>query len=189
MDRQQFLSRFYHQQSHRIEDDFPLRHQGQAAAVLIPIVERQELQLLLTQRALHLKHHPGQISFPGGRQEPFDADLKQTALRETAEEIGLDARHIEVVGKLAPYRTISGYEITPYVALVTPPFSLQADSNEVADMFEVPLAYVLNPENHHTEWVSRQQQRYPIYFIPWQQQMIWGATAAIIRNLSHVIHH
>ncbi|MDN4501328.1 CoA pyrophosphatase [Alteromonadaceae bacterium BrNp21-10] len=189
MNRQQFLSRFYHQQSRFTEADFPLRKTGSAAAVLIPIVIREELQLLLTHRALHLKHHPGQISFPGGRWETTDKSLEHTALRETQEEIGLDAHHIEVIGKLSQFRTISGYEITPYIGLVTPPFTLQADSNEVADIFEVPLAHVLNIDNHHIHWSERQNKRYPVYFIPWQQQMIWGATAAIIRNLSHVIHH
>jgi len=167
--------------------EFPGGHTYKPAAVLIPLVQRDALMLLLTQRPMHLKHHPGQISFPGGRVEAFDADSVATALRETQEEIGLDAKHIEVIGALPPYHTVTSYAVTPVVALVQPPFTLTLDANEVADAFEVPLDFILDPANHEKRsraWFGRERH---FYAMPYQDRFIWGATAAMLRNLYHFL--
>ena len=119
------------------------------AAVLIPIVVREQgLTLLFTQRTAHLTDHAGQVSFPGGRVESADTSPIETALRETEEEIGLDRLHVEVLGVLPDYFTATGYRITPVVALVHPPFDMQADAHEVAEIFEVPLAFLMDGSNH-----------------------------------------
>ncbi len=120
-----------------------------SAAVLVPLVVRESgLTVLLTQRADHLNDHAGQISFPGGRREPFDRDATATALREAKEEIGLAAERVEILGALPDYLTGTGFCVTPVVGLVHPPFTVQADTFEVAEIFEVPLAFVMNPANH-----------------------------------------
>lgn len=184
MNKQQFLEKFQSITPLPKQIDYPLRKKGKKAAVLIPIVERKELQVLLTVRAEHLKHHPGQVSFPGGRKEDSDPDLSFTALRETYEEIGVSPTLVNVVGKMLPYRTISKYEMTPFIGFVNPTFQLLLDENEVSQCFEVPLSYLLNTDNHILHWVTRGRQQFPIVFIPWQDRYIWGATAAIIRNLA-----
>ena len=128
---------------------------------------------------------PGQVSFPGGKQEPEDPDLLTTALRETREEIGLESEHIHIIGNLPSYRTVSRYEVLPYIGLVTPPFSLSLDYNEVDEVFEVPVSFLLDQSNHLIHWVTRHGAKHPIYFIPWQDKNIWGATAAFVRTLSN----
>ncbi|MBT0587161.1 CoA pyrophosphatase [Alteromonas oceanisediminis] len=191
MTEAEFLSRFHHLRTVPREQDYPLRQAGKPAAVLIPLVQHDDgLRVLLTRRAAHLKHHPNQVSFPGGRQEEGDADAVEAALRETHEEIGISRDQITVLGKMPNYRTISGYEIVPVVGLVKANLPLTLDPNEVAEAFEVKLAHVLDRDNHFIHWVDRQQSRYPIYFIPANNTYIWGATAAILRNLSnHVFDH
>src|SRR5258706_13234640 len=118
------------------------------ASVLVPLVQRDEVTVLLTQRTDHLTDHPGQISFPGGRAEPEDLDAIATALREAEEEIGLPARHIEVLGSLPTYTTGTGFIVTPVVALIQPPFTIEVDPFEVAEIFEVPLTFLMSPANH-----------------------------------------
>ncbi|MCC2603922.1 CoA pyrophosphatase [Planctobacterium marinum] len=184
MKLEEFKQRFYHARNITPEPDYPLRQKGKPAAVLIPLVMRDELSVLLTRRASHLKHHAGQISFPGGRVDDTDIDLKATALRETEEEIGLKRENIDIVGTLPTFRTISRYEVTPYVSLVKPDFDLVINQDEVDQVFEVPLATVINHDNHLVHTVKRNNSVYPVYFIPWQEHMIWGATAAFIRALS-----
>ena len=160
------------------------------AAVLVPLVERPEgLQVLLTQRASHLKNHPGQISFPGGRAEEVDASAIETALRETEEEIGLDRRHIEIVGTLPDYVTGTGYRVTPVVALITPPFELTPDANEVAEIFEVPLAFLMDAANHRRLSFDLPEGagRRSFYAMPYERFFIWGATAGMLRNLFHFL--
>jgi 8-oxo-dGTP pyrophosphatase MutT (NUDIX family) len=165
----------------------PEGHVYKRAAVLVPLVVRDSLALLLTQRPLHLKHHPGQISFPGGRVEETDADAVATALRETEEEVGLARQHIEILGTLPAYHTVSNYAVTPVVALVQPPFELRLDANEVADAFEVPLDFILDPAHHEKRsrpWEGRERQ---FYAMPYGERFIWGATAAMLRNLYHFL--
>ena len=189
MDRIEFLQRFHHLRQVNYEADFPLRKAARAAAVLIPLVERDSgITVLLTERALHLRHHPGQISFPGGGAEPQDNTLVDTALREAEEEVGLLPSEVEVIGALPEYRTISGYAMTPVLGFVSPRHVIKIDTNEVASTFEVPLAFLMNRQNHLVHLAQRHPHQYPVYFIPWQNRMIWGATAAILRNLSsHLI--
>ncbi|XOV77849.1 MAG: CoA pyrophosphatase [Aestuariibacter sp.] len=184
MNKQQFIEKFQSLGTLPEQIDFPLRSKGKTAAVLIPIVERDELQVLFTVRSMHLKHHAGQVSFPGGRMEPTDPDLRSTALRETHEEIGVPEHAVTVLGHLLPYRTISRYEMTPFLGFIDGPFDLRLDKNEVSQCFEVPLSYLLNMDNHLLHWVRRGQHQHPVVFIPWGDQYIWGATAAIIRNLA-----
>ena len=189
MKKQDFLNAFHHAETVSYEADFPLPKPGRPAAVLIPMIEREDqLSVLLTQRAMHLKHHAGQISFPGGKQEPDDDTLLDTALRETEEEIGISAAKIEIIGQLPSYRTISYFEVRPFIGLVEPSYELILDTNEVAEAFEVPLAFLMDQSNHLIHQVKRKGQSHPIYFIPWQDKIIWGATAAFIRNLSNHVN-
>lgn len=160
------------------------------ASVLVPLVTRDDdLSLLLTQRTAHLHDHAGQISFPGGRTDPEDADAIATALRETEEEIGLSRSHIEIIGSLPDYFTGTGYQVTPVVALVRPPFELSADEFEVAEIFEVPMSFLMNGANHQrrsAEFPGRPGRR-SFYAMPFQHYFIWGATAAMLRNLYHFL--
>ncbi|MFM0736695.1 CoA pyrophosphatase [Paraburkholderia xenovorans] len=169
------------------------------AAVLVPLVIRDTgLTVLLTQRADHLNDHAGQVSFPGGRHEPFDADATATALREAQEEVGLDPSRVEILGALPDYLTGTGFCVTPVIGLVHPPFTLKADALEVAEVFEVPLSFLMNPA-HHEERVFRWEGGERRFFaMPYpraasvasadgEPQMggyhfIWGATAAMLRN-------
>lgn len=158
------------------------------AAVLVPIVERDEgLTILLTQRASHLKHHAGQVSFPGGRIEPGDAGPWEAALRETEEEIGLPRQHVRLAGYLGDHFVITGYVVTPVVGFVRPGFTLRLDLTEVAETFEVPLSFVLDPANH----VPRERQFagrvFRGYDIPYQGHNIWGATAVMLMSLYRLL--
>ena len=166
--------------------------QRAVAAVLVPLIERDDgLTVLLTQRTAHLRDHAGQISFPGGRAEPGDGnDVVATALREAEEEVGLARRHIEVLGALAEYRTVTHFDVTPVVALVHPPFTLALDAHEVADAFEVPLAYLMTPAHHQRHAFEFAGHRREFLSMPWSRPdgtgepyFIWGATAAMLRNL------
>lgn len=158
------------------------------AAVLAPIVMRPEgWTLLLTQRTDDVPAHPGQIAFPGGRAQPEDRDIVDTALRETEEEIGLDRSFIEPIGALDQYATGTGFMITPIVGLVTPGFTLTLCEREVADAFEVPFAFFLDQTNHRIGELMRDGVRRFYYEMPWQGRNIWGATAAMIRSLSETL--
>ena len=174
-----------------IVDEALLRHPRMTpASVLIPLVLRPEgLTMLLTQRTAHLTDHAGQISFPGGRAEEYDASAIDTALRETEEEIGLDRRHVDVIGTLPEYVTGTGYKVTPVVALVTPPFEMTADDNEVAEIFEVPLAFLMNGGNHQrlSFELPEGAGRRTFYAMPYERFFIWGATAGMLRNLFHFL--
>ena len=160
------------------------------AAVLVPLVNRpQGMTLLLTLRTAHLTDHAGQISFPGGRVDPEDRDPIATALRETEEEIGLSRQHIEIIGTLPDYLTGTGFRVTPVVALIQPPFDLAADTFEVAEIFEVPLAFLMDGANHQrrsAEFSNRPGRR-SFYAMPFENYFIWGATASMLRNLYHFL--
>lgn len=152
------------------------------AAVLVPLVEQpQGYTVLLTQRTAHLEHHPGQISFPGGRAEAEDVTPIDTALREAEEEIGLQRRHVvEIAGFLDLYQTVTGFLVTPVVGFVTPPFELTLDAFEVAEAFEVPLEFILDPKNHERRSMMFKGQQRQYYVIPYENRFIWGATAAML---------
>lgn len=155
-----------------------------AAAVLVPIIAHpRELTVLLTQRTTHLKAHAGQVSFPGGRAEPGDASPEFTALREAEEEVGLRREQVEILARLPDYFTRTGYRVTPVVALLTPPLALAPDPNEVADIFEVPLAHFLDPSNHRRGTREFQGRTVSFYEMPYRDRYIWGATAGMIVNL------
>jgi 8-oxo-dGTP pyrophosphatase MutT (NUDIX family) len=152
------------------------------AAVLVPIVNRDdELTVLLTRRTAHLHDHAGQISFPGGRAEAGESP-RDTALRETAEEIGLGAEQVEVLGHLNDYTTVTGYRVTPVVGLVQPPFELTLDDFEVAEAFEVPLAFLVDPANHQRNQLIHDGLERHYYAMPYGPYYIWGATAGMIMN-------
>lgn len=154
------------------------------AAVLVPLVNRPEgLTAMLTRRTGHLLHHAGQISFPGGHVDPGDETPEETALRETEEETGLDRRHVEIIGRLDQYLTRTGFSITPVVALVEPPFELSPDPNEVEEVFEVPLAFLLDPANHQRHSRQFEGRSRVFYAMPYEGYFIWGATAGMLMDL------
>ncbi|GLU32322.1 CoA pyrophosphatase [Trinickia caryophylli] len=160
-----------------------------AAAVLMPLVQREAgLTVLLTQRADHLSDHAGQISFPGGRREPDDANAVATALREAHEEIALASDRVEILGALPDYLTGTGFRVTPVVGLVHPPFALEADALEVAEIFEVPLAFLMHPANHEVRVLRWEGGERRFFSMPYPRPgvgshyFIWGATAGMLRN-------
>jgi 8-oxo-dGTP pyrophosphatase MutT (NUDIX family) len=154
------------------------------AAVLVPVIDYASgARILLTRRQSALRRHSGQIAFPGGRAESHDADLAATALRETEEEVGLDRSHVSVMGALSPYITATGFAIAPIVARVAPGFSLQPDASEVAEAFEVPLDFLLDPANHHRHEGEIQGAIRTWWAMPYGDYYIWGATAGILREL------
>ncbi|RFU46744.1 CoA pyrophosphatase [Paraburkholderia sp. DHOC27] len=160
------------------------------AAVLVPLAVREDgITVLLTQRADHLNDHAGQVSFPGGRHEPFDANATATALREAQEEVGLDPARVEVLGALPDYLTGTGFRVTPVVALVHPPFTVKADSFEVAEIFEVPLSFLMDPAHHQIRVFRWEGGERRFFAMPYPRgdaeegdYFIWGATAGMLRN-------
>ncbi len=157
------------------------------AAVLIPLVGASDTEVILTRRSDHLKHHAGQISFPGGRLEKQDAGPLAAALRESEEEIGLDPAYVEIAGFLTPYITITGFVVTPVVGFLRHGYTVKPDQVEVDDVFKVPIAHLLNPEN----WVRRNREfmGMPVTYheIHWQDRNIWGATAAMLIGFSKLL--
>jgi len=157
------------------------------AAVLIPVVSHNELTVLFTQRTTHLRSHAGQVSFPGGRVEPGDASAEFTALREAQEEIGLSADRVEILARLPDYRTRTGFRVTPVVGLVTPPLELAPDPREVESVFEVPLAFLLDPANRQRRTREFQGMTAGYYVFDYQDRVIWGATAGMLVNLYRML--
>lgn len=163
--------------------DFSVMEPARPAAVLVPIVVRDELTVLLTERPSTMPTHAGQIAFPGGKVEASDADHAAAALREAHEEIGLEPQFIEPLGFLDMYRTGTGFNVAPLVALIRPDFKLNLDTREVADAFEVPLAFLMDEANHQKlsrPWRGRDRH---YYAMPYGERYIWGATAGMIKNL------
>jgi 8-oxo-dGTP pyrophosphatase MutT (NUDIX family) len=192
MNKADFLLRFnlnqHNDSCHNYQHHAPLK----SAAVLIALFEDNikdnqytpdNLQVLLTKRASHLKHHPSQISFPGGKAELTDTDLIHTALREANEEIGLDPETVTVIGQLPSYEIISGYQVTPIVALIDSGQVYQKDINEVDEIFHVPLQHFLLDENHHSIDSYRNGRLHNVHFYPYRHYNIWGATAAMMKDL------
>jgi 8-oxo-dGTP pyrophosphatase MutT (NUDIX family) len=154
-----------------------------AAAVLVPVVAREALTVLLTQRSSELSSHSGQIAFPGGRIDEGDADPAAAAIRESEEEIGLRGEFISTLGYLDPYLSGTGFRIVPVVALVTPGFKLELNPREVTDAFEVPLDFLMSPDHHALHSREWKGVMWSYYAMPYGERYIWGATAGIIRRL------
>ncbi|AOW82720.1 CoA pyrophosphatase [Vibrio mimicus] len=154
------------------------------ASVLIGVVERQQgLQVILTKRAAHLRHHPGQISFPGGKYEESDHSLQQTAKREAREEIGISEEKIHIVGQLPELVTVSQFAVTPILAFVEADYQIQLDHNEVDEVFEVPISFLLDRKKLYTGTFQLKNHRHRVFAIPYKQHFIWGMTAQIIQSL------
>ncbi len=188
--RQRFLAPPHWTPDRLVEKLFVVR-EPVAAAVLIAIVERAQPTVLLTQRTSHLPTHAGQIAFPGGKVDEQDGGARPAALREAHEEVGLEARWVDVIGELPVYTTGSAFLVTPVVALVRPGFTLRPNPAEVADVFEVPLAHLMNPANHQHHEGVREGQRRQWLSMPYQdgdrERFIWGATAGMLRNLYRLL--
>jgi 8-oxo-dGTP pyrophosphatase MutT (NUDIX family) len=185
------LSRPIPPAAHGLSDGFRLPGRDglvTPAAVLVGLVNRPKgLTVLFTQRSDTLPDHPGQISFPGGRIEPHDPSAALAALREAHEEIGLPPERVTVLGQLASYETVTGYSVTPIVGWVEPPFALVTDPVEVADVFEVPLAFLLEPGNQQRHFRMLGERRRDYFAIPYAERYIWGATAAMLIILDRTL--
>lgn len=190
MNRNTFLRRFLLSSAAPLANMQLTLGNHRQAAVLIALVERgNKLHVIFTERALHLRHHPGQVSFPGGKHEQFDENLQQTAIRETDEEIGIKAEQIEIIGQLPPLATTSGFEVLPVIAFVDPNFELIIDADEVQTVFEVPLNFLLNPKNVHLQHLTANKKRHFTYCIGYKNHLIWGATAQMLKNLQRLLYH
>lgn len=171
---------------HRVDTDDPRLVEGMTlapAAVLIAVTDRPEPGLILTQRTAHLRKHAGQIAFPGGRMDETDADEIEAALREAEEEIGLPRDQVDIIGISDRYRTFTGFDIAPVLGVIPPDLPLEPHAHEVADWFEMPLEYALDPENQVRCWIEFEGAQRPFYEIVWQDRRVWGVTAAILVNL------
>jgi 8-oxo-dGTP pyrophosphatase MutT (NUDIX family) len=154
------------------------------AAVLVPLIDRPDgLTVLLTHRTTHLANHAGQVSFPGGRVDRADGHVEETALREMEEETGLARSHVRIIGRLDTYLTRTGFAVTPVVGVIEPPFELVPDPFEVAEVFEVPLSFLLDPNNHHVCSCEFEGTVRFFYAMPYGRHYIWGVTAGILMNL------
>nr|WP_306114170.1 MULTISPECIES: CoA pyrophosphatase [unclassified Roseovarius] len=155
------------------------------ASVLVPILcNGPEARLYLTKRSSALKHHPGQIAFPGGKQDEGDADITATALREASEEIGLDPANVEVLGELPSHETVTGFIVTPVVARIVAPFTPRPEAGEVDEVFTVPLSHVMTPENFLIQSRRWRGSRRHYFTVPFGPYYIWGATARILRSMA-----
>lgn len=173
---------------HALNEDMQPMLPLKPAAVLVPLIQRpDELTVLFTQRTSHLAHHAGQVSFPGGHIEPEDGGPADTALRETEEEVGLDRKHVRIVGRLDTYVTRTGFVVTPVVGIVSPPFALKPDAHEVAEIFEVPLSFLLDRRNHQRCSAEFEGKTRFFWAMPYGRHFIWGATAGMLINLCDIL--
>ena len=195
MDKQTFLNHFL-LQNPPINNDLRTINKSlfvhnknlKKAAVLVPIVKRSNgLNIILTERALHLRHHPGQISFPGGKYEHSDDSLQYTALRETQEEIGILPEQVNIFGTLPTLPTVSGFIVSPYIGFVSSSHLLAIDPQEVKSVFELPLTFLLNKEHFYLHHLMANKKRHFTYYIPYKNRMIWGATAQMLKSLQSQI--
>lgn len=179
-------------QEHNTADDggqSAARHKLREAAVLVPLVAREHgYQVLLTQRTDHLNHHAGQVCFPGGRVDDDDEDHLAAALRETSEEVGLEAQFLEPLGLLDDYETGTNFLVTPVVAIVRPGFTLKLEEFEVAEAFEVPLQFLFDVRNHQIQSRVRNGERRHYYVFEYEERYIWGATAGMLMNFYRRVH-
>jgi len=174
------------ERTRRLQQHFPA--DPVAAAVLVALVDHPSgLTVLLTERASQLANHAAQISFPGGRLEPSDPDVASAALREAHEEIGLDPACVRIIGYLPDHLVISGFRVTPVLSLVTPPFSVTPNPEEVADVFEVPLSHIFDKANHKARLRRVGDEDMLLHDIPWQGHSIWGATAGMLLTLVRMV--
>ena len=185
MTKNEFLRRFQLkpllQSQHKYQHPSATRN----AAVLIPLFESKgKLQVVLTKRAMHLKHHAGQISFPGGKVEPEDETIIDTALREAEEEIGLSPEYVSIIGQMPVYQTITGFSVIPVVAVIPDYISFSIDENEVAEIFNVPLRHFLDTDNQHSIEVQHKGRSHHVNFMPYKNYHIWGATASMLKDLA-----
>lgn len=165
----------------RLPDERRLRD----ASVLVAVVDRGASPgLILTKRSSRLKHHPGQVAFPGGKVEESDPDVSAAALREAHEEIGLPSSDVRVLGTLPPHETVTGFTVTPVISLISPGFVPVPEANEVAEVFEVPLSHVLDRANYRIEYRRWRGERRYYFTVPWGPYYIWGATARMLRALA-----
>lgn len=171
-----------------LDPGVPYRTPETPAAVLMGIVAGPAGPVvILTRRTSHLANHPGEISLPGGRIEPSDAGPAEAALRETFEEIGLAPGRVEILGRLPAYRTVSDYQVHPFVGWVEPPVEFVPDAHEVADVFTVPLSFILDPANHRCGSILHEGEERTFYVIPYPGYRIWGATAGMLVNLARTL--
>lgn len=178
------LVNYFNKQLHQHHDHSVDEQKLTPAAVLIPIIDEQQgLMMLFTERTQHLKNHPGQISFPGGRLEAQDQNLEDTALRETQEEIGLSRDQLSVIGELSCVTSIAGFLVKPFVGLITPPLKLTLDPAEVAGIFTAPLDFILDASNQQEQIISFEGKNKKIYVIEYEGHRIWGMTAKILVKL------
>lgn len=154
------------------------------AAVLVPLVERDEWQVILTKRTDHLNHHPGQISFPGGRADDGDLTPVHTALRETEEEVGITQQQIDLAGVIEPYETVTHFHVVPLVGFVDSSYEVTIDTFEVAEVFEVPLSVLINKDAYKRESIFWEGEWRKYWELNYNGYRIWGATAAMLHSLS-----
>ncbi|MCL2895668.1 CoA pyrophosphatase [Brenneria tiliae] len=179
-DLAEFITRF---QLQTLRPAPPARHQRQAA-VLVPIVRRATPTLLLTRRASGLRSHAGQVAFPGGAADLDDRSLVETALREAQEEVAIPPQNVQVLGVLPPVDSVSGFQVTPVIGLISPQTRFYPQENEVAELFEMPLAEALALTRYHSLDIERQRKPHRVYLSWYRQQFVWGLTASIIRRLA-----
>jgi 8-oxo-dGTP pyrophosphatase MutT (NUDIX family) len=158
-----------------------------AAVLLLVINHPGQRTVVFTQRTAHLADHAGQISFPGGRQEAADESAEHTALREAEEEVGIDPARIEILGALPEYHTSTGFKVTPVVGWAEPPIAFRPDPHEVAEVFEVPLRFLLDPGNHRYESAFFKGRQRHYWAMPYEQRFIWGATAGMLVTFQRIV--